>query len=89
MLGAVLLLLLRAGNESKPVWPLNLPDVLYGALFFFYGYGLYARRELIDRLREAGTLAVLWAIAVAVFFVHLALIGAIDEMSKSGGGRLP
>ena len=85
MLGAVLLLLLRAGNESKPVWPLNLPDVLYGALFFFYGYGLYARRELIDRLRGAGTLAVLWAIAVAVFFVHLALIGAIDEMSKSGG----
>ena len=85
MLGAVLLLLLRAGNESKPIWPLNLPDVLYGALFFFYGYGLYARRELIDRLREAGTLAVLWAIAVAVFFVQLALIGAIDEMSKSGG----
>ena len=85
MLGAVLLLVLRAGNESKPIWPLNLPDVLYGALFFFYGYGLYARRELIDRLREAGTLAVLWAIAVAVFFVHLALIGAIDEMSKSGG----
>ena len=85
MLGAVLLLILRAGNESKPVWPLNLPDVLYGALFFFYGYGLYARRELIDRLRGAGTLAALWAIAVAVFFVHLALIGAIDEMSKSGG----
>ena len=85
MLGAVLLLILRAGNESKPVWPLNLPDVLYGAPFFFYGYGLYARRELIDRLRGAGTLAALWTIAVAVFFVHLALIGAIDEMSKSGG----
>ena len=27
--------------------PLNLPDPLYGMLFFAYGYGLYARRELI------------------------------------------
>ena len=84
-LGAVLLLVLRADNESKPIWPLNLPDVLYGMLFFFYGYGLYARRELIDRLRGAGTLAALWAIAFVVFFVHLVLLGTIDEMSKSGG----
>ena len=85
ILGAVLLILLRAGDESKPIWPLNMPDVLYGALFFFYGYGLYARRDLIDRLREQGTLAALWAAAAVVFFVHLALLGAIDETSKSGG----
>ena len=84
ILGAVLLLVLRAGDESKPIWPLNVPDVLYGALFFFYGYGLYARRELIDRLRGAGTLVALWAIAVVVFFVHLVLIGEIDEASKRG-----
>ena len=85
ILGAVLLILLRAGDESKPIWPLNMPDVLYGALFFFYGYGLYARRDLIDRLREQGTLGALWAAAAVVFFVHLALLGAIDETSKSGG----
>ena len=85
IVGAVLLILLRAGDESKPIWPLNMPDVLYGALFFFYGYGLYARRKLIDRLREPGTLAALWAAAAVVFFVHLALLGAIDETSKSGG----
>ena len=85
VLGAVLLLILQEGNESKPVWPLNVPDVLYGMLFFFYGYGLYARRELIDRFRGTGTLVVLWAIAVAVFLVHLALLGAIDEMSKQRG----
>ena len=87
ILGAVLLLVLRAGNESKPIWPLNVMDVLYGALFFFYGYGLYARRKLIDRLRGSGTLAALWAIAAVVFFVHLALIGAIDEASKQERGR--
>ena len=85
MLGAVLLLLLRDGNETKPVWPLNLPDVLYSMLFFFYGYGLYAQRELVDRFRGTATLVMLWALAVAVFLVHLVLIGAIDEMSKQGG----
>ena len=53
-------------------------------LFFFYGYGLYARRTLIDRLRGAGTLAALWAIAGAAFFVHVVLIGAMDEASKQG-----
>ena len=83
-LGAVLLLILRAGDESKPIWPLNVPDVLYGALFFFYGYGLFARRGLIDRLRGDGALVVLWSIAATVFFVHVVLIGAIDQASKSG-----
>ena len=83
-LGAVLLLILRAGNESRPIWPLNVPDVAYGALFFFYGYGLYARRELIDRLRGEDALVVLWSIAATVFLVHLVLLGAIDEASKAG-----
>ena len=86
-LAAVLLLVVRAGDESKPMWPLNVPDVLYGSLFFLYGYGLYARRELIDRLGAAGTLAALWAIATVVFLVHLVLIGAIDEASKEGANE--
>ena len=59
MLGALVLLVLRGGDEGKPIWPLNVPDVLYGTLFFAYGYGLHARRELIDRLRGDGTLAAL------------------------------
>ena len=83
-LGAVLLLILRAGDESRPIRPLNVPDVVYGALFFFYGYGLYARRGLIDRLRGEGALVVLCSIAATVFFVHVVLIGAIDEASKAG-----
>ena len=81
-LGAVFLLVLRIGDESKPIWPLNVPDVLYGALFFFYGYGLHARRGLIDRLMRTGTLTTLWAIATAVYLAHLVLTGALDEMSK-------
>ena len=83
-LAAVVMLIVRGGNESKPVWPLNVPDVLYGALFFFYGYGLYARRELIDRLRGDGALAALWSIAATAFFVHLVLLGMMDEASKAG-----
>ena len=83
--GAVILLVLRGGDESKPIWPLNVPDVLYAMLFFFYGYGLYARRHLIDRLRGADMMAVQWSIAIVVFFVHVVLIGVIDDMSKKGG----
>ena len=83
-LAAVVLLIVRGGNESKPIWPLNVPDVLYGALFFFYGYGLYARRELVDRLRGDDALVVLWSIAATAFFVHLVLLGLIDEASKAG-----
>ena len=36
-LAAVILLVVRAGDQSKPIWPLNGPDVLYASLFFFYG----------------------------------------------------
>ena len=85
-LGAVLLLILQAGNESKPLWPLNVPDVLYAALFFFYGYGLYARRALVDRLKGDGALAALVSLAVAAYFAHLDRQGGvIDETTRSGG----
>ena len=83
-LGAFALLVFRAGDESKTIWPLNAPDVLYGMLFFLYGYGLYARRELIERLRGTGAQAALWAAAAIVYVVHVALMGAIDEASKAG-----
>ena len=83
-LAAVILLVVRAGDQSRPIWPLNVPDVLYGSLFFFYGYGLYARRKLIDSLRGTGSLAALWAIGTAMFFIHLVLVGAMDESSKQG-----
>ena len=84
-LGAVLLLVVRAGNEAKPLWPLNLPDVLFAALFFFYGYGLFARRELVDRLKGDGALAALISLAVVAYFAHLVVLGVVDATTKSDG----
>jgi len=51
MLAAALLLAARGGDESKPIWPPNVPDLLYAAVFFFYGHGLWSRRTLLDGLR--------------------------------------
>ena len=84
ILAAVLLLVVRAGNESKPIWPLNVPDLLYASLFFFYGYGLYARRGLISRLKGTGCLAALWAIATLAFLVNVVLVAARAEASGQG-----
>ena len=81
ILGTVALIVLRAGDESKPLWPLNVPDVLYGTMFFFYGYGLYARRELIERLKGRSTLAALWAMAMLMFLVYLTLLDVSDDAS--------
>ena len=83
-LAAVVLLVIRAADESKPIWPLNMPDVLYGMLFFFYGYGLYARRQLIDELRGPGTLPALLGAAAVAYLVHVVLLGVIDEANKQG-----
>ena len=85
-LAAVILLVVRAGNESKPIWPLNVPDLLYASLFFFYGYGLYARRELIERLKGSGILAALWAIGTLAFSVNIVLVAARAEASGQGAG---
>ena len=83
-LAAVVLLVIRASDESKPIWPLNVPDVLYGMLFFYYGYGLYARRQLIDELRGPGTLPALLGAAAVAYLVHIVLLGVIDEANKQG-----
>ena len=84
ILGAIFLLFLRAGNDSKPIWPPNVTDVLFGAMFFFYRYGLFARRELIDRLKGSRTLAALLAIGTTAFIIHAALIGQIFDMTNQG-----
>ena len=86
MLGAVMLLVLRAGDESKPVWPLNLVDVFYAGLFFFYGYGLYIRRELIERIKRPEAMVALWVMAAVAFWVHLVLIGVMDDATRRGAG---
>ena len=80
MAAAVILLAWRGGDESKPIFPPNVPDLLYGAVFFFYGYGLWPRRALIEDLKRPGALAVLWAAASAGYVLHLVLLGVLWEM---------
>ena len=83
-LAAVILLVVRAGDQSKPIWPLNVPDLLYASLFFFFGYGLYARRELIDRLMGTGCLVALWVIATLAFSVNIVVVAATADASGQG-----
>ena len=84
MAAAAVLLAWRGGDESKPIFPPNVPDLLYGALFFFYGYGLWARRALIENLKRHAVLAVLWASAFPVYALHLIMLGALQD--AEGGG---
>ena len=85
---AVILLAVRGGDESKPIFPPNVPDLLYGAIFFFYGYGLWARRALIEDLKRHGRLAVLWASAGAAYALHLVMLGALQEADGGGASGL-
>ena len=79
MLAAALLLAARGGDESKPIWPPNVPDLLYAALFFLYGHGLWPRRQLLDRLRGRSRLAGLWTAGMLAYAVHVAALGARDQ----------
>ena len=83
----IALLVFRGGDESKPIWPLNWPDFLYSALFFFYGYGLYARRQLIERWQDPAVLVSLWVTALAAFLAHFVLLGALDDASNRGASQ--
>jgi len=83
-LGAVILLILRAENESKPIWPVNIPDLMYTALFFFYGFGLWKRRDLINLLTRSSSLVLLWISSTIVYFGHLILSGISDSLKAAG-----
>ena len=86
-LAGIALLVFRGGDQSKPIWPLNWPDFLYGALFFFYGYGLFARRQLIDRWKDPTVLVALWVTALAAFLAHVVLLGALDDAASRDAGQ--
>jgi peptidoglycan/LPS O-acetylase OafA/YrhL len=70
---AVVVMLIVNDDESKRLWPVNAPDLLYGALFFFYGYGLYGRRALIDEFKGS-MIIVLWLVAAVAFLGHIVLL---------------
>ena len=85
---AVILLALRGGDESKPIFPPNVPDLLYGALFFLYGYGLWPRRASIEHLKRPATLVALWVTALAAYLLHLAMLGALEAADDAGAGGM-
>ena len=85
--GTVILLAWRGGDESKPIFPPNVPDLLYGATFFACGYWLWPRRALIDDLRRRGSLAGLWSAAVVLYGVHLVALGALGGTIGAATGR--
>ena len=86
MAAAAVLLVWRGGDESKPIFPPNVPDLLYGAMFFFYGCGLWARRALIADLKRPATLAVLWAAAFSGYALHLVMLEVLRETGGTGAG---
>ena len=43
VMGSIIVISLNGQRESKSVWPLNMPDLLYHCIFFMFGFGLYYR----------------------------------------------
>ena len=84
MAATVLLLAWRGSDESKPIFPPNAPDLLYGTIFFFYGYGLWGRRALIEDLKRQRSVAVMAASGFAVYTLHLVLLGALQGADGAG-----
>lgn len=81
VIAACLILGFRAGNESKPIWPINAPDFLYSSLFFLYGYGLWANRSLIDRLKGSSYLVLLCLSAFIFYVSHLVCLTIMDSLN--------
>ena len=81
VIAACLILGFRAGNESKPIWPINVPDFLYSSLFFLYGYGLWANRSLIDRLKGSSYLVLLCLSAFIFYVSHLVCVTIMDSLN--------
>ena len=65
-------------GEAKPIWPLNVPDITYFALFFFYGYGLYSKRILINRFQNPILLGALLGTALLGYVANIASLAALD-----------
>lgn len=77
---AIALISFRGADESKTLWPVNVPDFTYHSLFFLYGYGLWTKKAFLERLQGSWTLVTLWAAAIITYFLHLIAISAIDGL---------
>jgi len=81
VMAACLLLIFRGDNESKPIWPINVPDFLYSFLFFLYGYGLWSNRDLINRLKGSSYLVLLCLSAFIFYVSHLVCVTIMDSLN--------
>jgi glucan biosynthesis protein C len=78
ILACFLFAIREQSGEGKPIWPLNIPDITYLALFFFYGYGLYSRRVVINRLQNPMLLLGLFSIALFGYVANIASLATLD-----------
>ena len=78
ILACILFAIRNQSGESKPIWPVNIPDLTYLALFFVYGYGLYHRRSLITRLQEPKLLVGLLFTVLFSYVANVASLAALD-----------
>ena len=74
----IVFLILRAstGGEDKPFWPPNWADLIYAAVFFFYGYGLYHSRELIEKLKSTKFLVLL--LGIGFLAIGFCILNGLD-----------
>ena len=84
ILACILFAIREQSGESKPIWPLNLPDLAYLALFFVYGYGLYHRRSLITRLQKPKLFLGLLFTALISYIANVASLVALDAEPSDG-----
>ena len=80
---AAVLLILRGENEAKPIWPINLLDLLYAGLFFFYGFGLWKKRNLIQVLTRTNSMILLWIFSAIAYFGHIIFSGISDSLKST------
>ncbi|MEC9309613.1 MAG: acyltransferase family protein [Chloroflexota bacterium] len=88
VMGSIIVINLNGQGESKSVWPLNVPDLLYHGIFFIFGFGLYYRPQLLTTLRTAWVFILLLLIATFSSLVQIASVIGIGYAKSPEEARL-
>ena len=82
VMGSIIVISLNGQGESKSVWPLNVPDLIYHGIFFMFGFGLCYRSQLLTTLQTTWVFTVLLLLATFSSLVQIAsIIGTGDAKS--------